>query len=338
MHGIVVNTFDCRFNSALFSFSSQYKDFMYYLNELLYSGIIWVSLAVSIITAFYSRRLWLAPLALTLILALSYGHINLVGLAVVLAGFAVAKGQGAVKGKLRILLQAAVVVWALALAAHLLPGFDNLHVLDQVNTGPKSLPFTLYLNLDKPMLFFALLLMLPGLVKPQPVPAGVFPSMGDNRYFSLNHLFTRHIKAVACVFAALGGIFITALLLSLIRFELSLPEWWWLFAINNLLFTCVAEEAFFRGFVQQKLMEKLSVKLSARRAAWGATCIGAMLFGLAHFAGGPGYVLAATLAGLLYGVVYLYTGRLSMAIAVHFLLNILHLLFFTYPMAKTGLE
>ena len=100
----------------------------------------------------------------------------------------------------------------------------------------------------------------------------------------------------------------------------------------------MAEEAFFRGFVQQKLMEKLSVKLSARRAAWGATCIGAMLFGLAHFAGGPGYVLAATLAGLLYGVVYLYTGRLSMAIAVHFLLNILHLLFFTYPMAKTGLE
>ncbi|WP_281557665.1 CPBP family intramembrane glutamic endopeptidase [Thalassomonas sp. RHCl1] len=302
---------------------------MYYLNELQHSGFIWLCLALTVISAFYSKRLWLAPLAVTLVLALIYQHLTFVGAAVLLAGFALAGGQQFLSGKVKTLVQGVVVVWCLALAAHLLPGFNNLHVLDQVTTGAQSLPFTLYLNLDKPMLFFALLLMLPGMLNRQVILPGIFQA-AQEQHVSVG----KHVKPVFGISGAIGLIFITAFLMELILLEFSLPGWWWLFAINNLLFTCVAEEAFFRGFIQQKLTEKFSLKYSAKTAAYGAMAIASVLFGLAHFGGGVAYVVVATLAGALYGFTYLYSGRLSVAIVVHFLLNMLHLLFFTYPMAK----
>ncbi|MGL6500415.1 hypothetical protein ACSZOJ_19370 [Aeromonas dhakensis] len=49
---------------------------------------------------------------------------------------------------------------------HLIPGFTNLKVLDQVQAGPASVPFNMYLNLDKPLVFFGLLLAWPALLGP----------------------------------------------------------------------------------------------------------------------------------------------------------------------------
>ncbi|SGZ03282.1 hypothetical protein, partial [Moritella viscosa] len=54
-----------------------------------------------------------------------------------------------------------VVAWCVMLFMHLIPGFNNLQVLDNVKAGPESLPFSMYLNLDKPLTFFALLLAYP---------------------------------------------------------------------------------------------------------------------------------------------------------------------------------
>jgi len=62
--------------------------------------------------------------------------------------------------------------------------------------------------------------------------------------------------------------------------------------------------------------------------------VASLLFGIAHFAGGLNYVVVATLAGLLYGVVYLNTGKIWHAILMHFCLNMVHLYLFTYPLAK----
>lgn len=44
-------------------------------------------------------------------------------------------------------------------------------------------------------------------------------------------------------------------------------------------------------------------------------------------------MLVAFGAGLLYGLVYLWTGRLVWAVLVHWGLNLTHLLLFTYPMS-----
>jgi membrane protease YdiL (CAAX protease family) len=125
-----------------------------------------------------------------------------------------------------------------------------------------------------------------------------------------------------------------ALLLGVVDFA----PWWramWpsgealvLFLAVNLLFTCVAEEAFFRGLVQGFLTRWLH---SMGRPTWWAVPPSALLFGLAHAGGGAAYALLATLAGLGYGWVCLRTGRVGAAIALHFTVNAVHVLFFTYP-------
>jgi membrane protease YdiL (CAAX protease family) len=111
------------------------------------------------------------------------------------------------------------------------------------------------------------------------------------------------------------------------------PKWTTLFLLwapINLFFTCLSEEAFFRGFVQQEL----AGAEPARTRAIFALVAAAVLFGLAHFAGGVGYVLAATVAGLGYGWAFLRTGRIEAAIAVHFAVNAVHFLLFAYPRLK----
>jgi membrane protease YdiL (CAAX protease family) len=97
---------------------------------------------------------------------------------------------------------------------------------------------------------------------------------------------------------------------------------------TNLFFTCVTEEAFFRGFI----LEQLSVGMKRWRAGpYVALVIAALLFGIAHAKGGPLLIGLASLAGLGYGYAYLRSKRIEAAILTHFALNALHFVAFTYP-------
>ena len=75
------------------------------------------------------------------------------------------------------------------------------------------------------------------------------------------------------------------------------PKWpdnGWLWLVNNALLVTLAEEALFRGYIQ----ERLGRLWRARR--WGADAAllcAAALFGLAHYAGGWQWMLLAGLAG-----------------------------------------
>jgi membrane protease YdiL (CAAX protease family) len=90
----------------------------------------------------------------------------------------------------------------------------------------------------------------------------------------------------------------------------------------------MAEEAFFRGFIQKNL--SLMMK-KIQHGDYLALLIAAVLFGLAHYPGGIKYVILATVAGLGYVWVYLTTKRIEGSILTHFGLNLTHFLFFTYP-------
>ena len=59
--------------------------------------------------------------------------------------------------------------------------------------------------------------------------------------------------------------------------------------------------------------------------------IAAVLFGVAHYAGGVSAVVLATIAGIGYGWIYWRTSRIEASILAHVLLNTTHILFFTYP-------
>lgn len=110
------------------------------------------------------------------------------------------------------------------------------------------------------------------------------------------------------------------------KFSLVILLWAW----GNLFFTCVAEEMLFRGVVQRYLS---ALSNAAPYRLFIVVLVG-VLFGLAHFGGGPAYVVLASVAGIGYGYVYYRSGRIETAILTHFLLNATHAVFFTYPMLK----
>lgn len=221
-------------------------------------------------------------------------------------------------GYWQVLMHLLAVSACLALSLHLIPGFDNWLVLSKVQAGPDSALWSMYLNLDKPLALFILVLILPQLCQPQArltltgwLPATARVTRAEWLRFSL------------LLLVSITALSVLAMLAGFIRLELKLPGWWWLFLLNNLLLTCLVEEAFFRGYLQQQLQQKFGVLPALVTAS--------LLFGLAHLAGGISYALLAAVAGLLYGLIYLLSGRLWLAVLAHALLNFSHLCFFTYP-------
>ena len=268
--------------------------------------LIWLALGLAVLLCLArQQRSGLILLGVALLTALWLERLSPVAALVSLAGLLLAWRTPSLPQPWRGVALTLVLLWAMALTLHLVPGFDNLKVLDRVQAGPASVPFTLYLNLDKPLIFFGLLLAWPALLGPG----------GAMRW-----------RPLALLMLPLAALLITAWQLGALKPEVGLPHWWWLFAFNNLLFTCVAEEALFRGFIQQGV--------ASRSKPWLGLLVASLLFGAAHLAGGPLLVLLAALAGACYGLAFLLSGRLSVAIAIHFLFNFAHLALFTYPLAS----
>ena len=261
-----------------------------------------------------NRLIWAAALLVALAFGLLSGRVGAVALipiAALAACFHVAQQEryGTV---LRAGAGLVGAILSLALALHVVPGFDNWKILDDFALSERSRPFSLYLNFDKPLVgLFILALGAPLLRrwsdwKAMLATAAPIALAGIACVYGLGYLF-----GYAAVDPTADPVFVV-------------------WALRNLFFTCVAEEAFFRGFLQRYLELGLARFRSGRFASLAVV---SLLFGLAHFAGGAGYVALSTLAGLVYGYVYQKTGRIEAAILTHFLLNAGHFLFFTYPAA-----
>ena len=82
----------------------------------------------------------------------------------------------------------------------------------------------------------------------------------------------------------------------------------------NLLVTCVAEELFFRALLLHWQLRHWPCAI--------AIVTNALLFAAVHISFDPVFMALAAVAGGLYGLVYWRTGKISAAIAVHFLVNI----------------
>ena len=194
--------------------------------------------------------------------------------------------------------------------AHLLPGFHNLQALNAVLVSADGLPFTMYLNLDKTLVALGLL-------------GWCIPRLSRRQEWRqlLQVLLSRSLLFLLLIF-------ILALASGKVHWDPKLPSYTLLWMLTNLLFVCTAEEAFFRGFLQQQLAllwknRPLQQELPLALAS--------LVYGLSHFAGGPLYVAFVTLAGLGYGWVYQKTGCIEASILLHFALNAAHFLLFTYP-------
>lgn len=208
----------------------------------------------------------------------------------------------------RFVYWALLTVLSLALALHLLPGSNNPLLVDKLQLAADTVPYTLYANFDKGWAGYCLLLALSAGQSPHRRP------------------FWQLLAAAALLIALTLSL---ALGLGLIRFDPKWPLFLPQFIFCNLLLTCVAEEALFRGVLQQSLTRQCE----QRGYSWyWALLLASLLFGLAHLSGGWAYVLVATVAGVGYGWLYRQSGRLWPAILLHFGLNLSHLLLFSYPM------
>ena len=139
-----------------------------------------ICLAISIITAFIKPKLSLYLLAGTLVVGFVFNAIDVVGLVIVIPLLSLSfygqklsssSGEGDTHSNTRVKLYVSycmvglVVVGCLALATHLVPGFSNLQVLSGVSKNEQSIPFDLYLNFDKSLVVFILLLLIPSILK-----------------------------------------------------------------------------------------------------------------------------------------------------------------------------
>lgn len=120
---------------------------------------------------------YLALLSLGYGWALSIGHLGWLALISVglllVAGFAVRQQQVPVA---RLLGHALFIFLALSLALHWLPGFDNGRAIARMRFTDDAVPFVMYLNLDKPLLGFWLLLACPWIVAARSLRLTVFAS------------------------------------------------------------------------------------------------------------------------------------------------------------------
>ena len=289
------------------------------LGNTIYSLDPWqiatfVALFIAVLALWISPFYWWSALAAAA--ALGYCSGVLQGAAFVSIALAIvvcklyARSDGGTTTR-RMVAIVSVVVIALLLGSHLLPGFNNPIVIDRVALSATAEPYTLYLNFDKTLAGLLLL--------------GVCYPGWPNREGFRDSVTTPILPLIAITVLASISL---SYVLGYVRFEPKYLPMFWIWAVANLLSTCLSEEAFFRGFVQRELQWLLRSKRYGQSIA---LLVSALLFGAAHFAGGWRYVLLATLAGIGYGYVYQRSQRIEWAMLAHFSLNTTHFLLFTYP-------
>lgn len=259
-----------------------------------------ISLAIAILLGLFSRQLQFSALTWIAVLALgSYYSQNYT-----------------VKTTWRLAGIVAVLSVSLVLASHQLPGFNNLLAVDHVSLTPDAVPYTLYLNFDKAIIGIFIL--------------GFGPALLSN-LSQLKLLVRKIYRKVLILLLILLNL---AFMFGFIRFELKLPSSLLLWAITNLLFTCVAESALYFAFIQKKLA---LVMKENHLGNYSALIMAALIFALAHHNGGMKYMMLSLVAGLGYAWFYHYTKRIEASILAQFFVNLTHFIFFTYPALATGL-
>ena len=279
------------------------------------SYIPFALLTTAVLGLWLHRNIWSAALILSIVAAYLTGALQgpaalwlaiLAGLALL---FVRVRSRGG--AALQWFAGALLFFFALALGLLVLPGFPRTVLVEPVVLSPGAAPYGI--GLGFPKVVTGLLIL--GLVNTARVR-----SFGE---------WAAALRSAAPVFLlTLAAVMICALALGYTRFD---PKWTVLFLLwapVNLLFTCLSEEAFFRGFVQHELARAIR---HPQLAAAVSISVSAILFGLSHFGGGWKYVLAGTVAGVGYAWAYHRTQRIEAAMAVHFGVNAVHFLFFTYP-------
>lgn len=203
-----------------------------------------------------------------------------------------------------------LTIVSIVYAIHAVPGFETIAYFENVfisdRKGTSSLTFTA----DKPIVgLFLLLTYRDRLCK-------TFADFGSA------------VKDVG-IYIVFGTLAIYAIgyAIGFVRFDITIGLLLFPWLVRNLLFTVVAEEMLLRGVLQ----DRIETAIKHRNAPWIALLLASTLFGLVHIYGGIGLAVLATLAGVLYGYVYIKSRMIETAMLAHIVLNAGTASLFYYP-------
>lgn len=141
--------------------------------------------------------------------------------------------------------------------------------------------------------------------------------------------WTSVMKGLAFSCAGIVFLALLATISGATQWDFKLPSYMGIRVFSNLILTSIPEEGFYRGFVQKTLCDYFkNLKLGNVLAL----ILTSLLFSASHIYWSPnlGILVFTFLTGLLYGGVYLFSGKIESAILCHFLLNLIHMTFFSY--------
>ena len=277
--------------------------------------LAYILLALSIGSLWVYRKIWIwGPIFLASLVIAFYGQIitYLALFPIALLFFCHLAIRQNLSGFLRMFASLIAVLISIGLKMHLFKGFNNILLIPGWQLAKDSVPINWYMNFDFPIAaLFPLALYI--------------PLVSSKEKFKKVLMFTIP-WTVATVIILLGF----SLYMGQAKVDLKLPAPSFIWLVINLLFTVIPEEAFYRGFLQSEIVKTLP----NRAAPILAILIVSLLFGFMHllFVHSFGFVLAATLTGLLYGGIFQLTGSIEASIITHYLVNVVHFFFFSYPM------
>jgi len=281
-------------------------------------GLLMLSIATLWIPADFDNllmkkmKLWSIPFILSLIFGIIFGFVQIIAyIPIALLGAACyLAGKESIHKKIKIMSGLFILLLSGGLMAHIVPGFSNFNIISKLVISKDAIPYTQYLNFDKAVV-------------------GLFILAFTHKLLCSRKEWTNMIKGMIPIsIVTIVIVMIISLAIEYVRFDLTVTHILLNWFLPNLFFTCVAEESFFRGFIQKNLVFILG-KLKYGTVA--GLLIASVLFGFAHFVGGVSYIFLATVAGFGYGLAYHNTKSIEASIVTHFLLNIVHFTFFTYP-------
>lgn len=127
----------------------------------------------------------------------------------------------------------------------------------------------------------------------------------------------------------IGVLAILATITKATRWQPQLPSFFFLRLASNLFLTCVAQEVLYRNFIQKELSRFL---INIKYHNIISILLTSLIFTIAHIYWSPNLMIGlfVFVASLLYGFVYFKTNKIEAAIITHFMLNVIHMVFFKY--------
>ena len=218
------------------------------------------------------RNFWIYLYAVSVFFALYFGLIRFFALIPLGALFLVIRKY---QKKKRLALDFGIFILGGLFLLHFFPGFYKVFIVNSEVIKKGCAPYSFSLNFDKGSLGLMILSVLP---------------LCHVRKEWKKALFSFLIFTILAVFFLL----VLSYFLGYVKWDLKCPSFFPIWIFHNLFLVAIAEEVFFRGFLQKRLSE-------LTHAPYFALIISSILFALMHFKGGGLLILLSFVASLFYG-------------------------------------